>query len=450
MIHKISVNRLRLLSHIAASIILLFSAAIVAGQVDEKAVDSSLRTLQDVKMISKLVNYHPFGLEYQLAVRQPVDHDDTTKGFFYQQVRLAHTDFSKPMIMETEGYNGRAPNSELQKIFGANEINIEFRYFNKSRPDSLQWQYLTFEQAVRDLHHINKIFRTLYTSKWISTGISRGGQTTLIYRYFYPNDVDASVPYVAPMTNDIEDKRIYAFLDTAGGVSCVKKIRNVQIFLLQHEKQALQKIPPAEKSLHYSSVGGVGGAFEYTVLEYPFSFWQISTLTEKDIPTNNNLDSILAHFYKIFGNYISTFSDEESEIFVPHSYMTYQTGYYKYNIRSFVNYLHYLKGSNPTAAYLPPEIPRKNYEPEFGRKINEWLASSGNNILYIYGGRDTWTACAVTVTNSVNAQKFVIPGLNHYFARIRNMPPSMQREFGDALEKMTDLKPDFSLLVPDK
>jgi hypothetical protein len=350
------------------------------------------------------------------------------------------------MIMETEGYNGRAPNSELQKILGANEINIEFRYFNKSRPDSLQWQYLTFEQAVQDLHHINKVFRTLYASKWISSGISRGGQTTLIYRYFYPDDVDASIPYVAPMPNDIEDRRIYAFLDTAGGASCVKKIRNVQMYLLQHEKEALQKIPPAEKSLHYSSVGGVGGAFEYAVLEYPFSFWQISTLTEKDIPTNNNLDSILAHFYKIFDSYISTFSDEQSEIFVPHSYMTYQTGYYKYDIVPFVKYLHYLKGSNPTAAYLPPEIPRKSYEPGFEKKINEWLANKGNNILYIYGGRDTWTACGVTTTNSTNAKRFDIPGLNHFFARIRNMPPGMQREFGDALEKMTGLKADFSLL----
>ena len=416
------------------------------AQSDEALVDSSLHTLKDVRIISKTVKYVPYSLEYQLAIRQPLDHNDTSKGFFYQQFSLAHKDFSKPMIMETEGYNGRAPGSELQKIFGANDMNIEFRYFNKSKPDSLQWQYLTFEQAVEDLHHINLVFRTLYHSKWISTGISRGGMTTLIYRYFYPKDVDASVPYVAPMPNDIEDKRIYAFLDTAGGPSCVKKIRNVQIFLLQHEQEALQKIPMPEKSLHYTSVGGVGQAFEYTVLEYPFSFWQISTLEEKDIPTNNNLDSLLQHIYKVFGNYISGFSDEESEIFVPHSYMTYQTGYYKYDIKPFAKYLHYLKGSNPTAAYLPPEIPRMNYDPGFETKINEWLAKGGNNILYIYGGRDTWTACEVNITDQVNAKRFVMPGANHRFARLRYMSPSMQREFGDALESMTGLKPDFSAL----
>lgn len=450
MINKIFPAAPKLLSNTVILTALLLRTCLVFGQEDEMTVDSSLRALKDVRIVSKLVKYQPYSLEYQIAIRQPLDHSDTTKGFFYQQLRLAHRGFSKPMIMETEGYNGREPASELQKIFGANEINIEFRYFNKSRPDSLQWQYLTFEQAVEDLHHINQVFHRLYNSKWISTGISRGGETTLIYRYFYPNDVDASVPYVAPMPNDIEDKRIYAFLDTAGGSSCVKKIRDVQIFLLTHEKEALQKIPVAERSLHYSSVGGVGGAFEYTVLEYPFSFWQISTLTEKDIPTNNDLDSMLQHIYKIFGNYISGFSDEESEIFIPHSYMTYQTGYYKYDIRSFTNYLHYLKCPNPTAAYLPPEIPRKSYDPGFGSKINQWLAKSGNNIIYIYGGRDTWTACEADFTNSVNAKRFTIPGANHFFARIRHMPASMQHDFGEALEAMTGLKPDFSALTTMK
>jgi len=446
MIDKIFPRKSKSLSRAVILIILLLQVCVAIGQTDEAAVDSSLRTLKDVTIISKLVKYQPYSIEYQLAIRQPLDHNDTTKGFFFQQLRLAHIDFSRPMVMETEGYAGRDPANEIQKILGANDMDIEFRYFNKSRPDSLQWQYLTFEQATADLHHINQVFRTLYHSKWISTGISRGGETTLIYSYFYPNDVDASIPYVAPMPNDVEDKRIYAFLDTAGGPAYVNKIRRVQLFLFQHEKEAIQKIPAAEKSLHYSFVGGVGQAFEYTVLEYPFSFWQISMLTEKDIPTNNNLDSILKHIYKIFGNYISTFSDEENEFFIPHYYMVYQMGYYKYNIKPFANYLHYLKGSNPTAAILPPDIPRKNYEPEFGKKINDWLSKSGNNILYIYGGRDTWTACAADFTNAVNAKRFVIPGANHYFARVRNMPASMQQDFGDALEAMTGLKADFSAL----
>ena len=183
----------------------------------------------------------PYRLEYQLTVKQPLDHNDTTHGFFFQQVRLVHKDFSKPMVMETEGYAGRAQGNELEKILDCNDLNIEFRYFNKSKPDSLQWQYLTYEQATADLHHINQLFRTLYHSKWISTGISRGAETTLIYKYFYPDDVDASVPYVAPMPNDIEDKRIYSFLDTAGGSACVKKNTGLADIFIDSRKRGVEE-----------------------------------------------------------------------------------------------------------------------------------------------------------------------------------------------------------------
>ncbi len=443
---KIVVTLKRLSIHILCLPVILFSFSFSFAQTDEATVDSALRTLQDVRIISKTVTYIPYSLEYKLAIKQPVDHNDTSKGFFYQQLQLLHKDYSKPMVMETEGYNGRPPTNELQTILGCNDMNIEFRYFNKSRPDSLEWQYCTFEQATADLHHINQVFRPLYHSKWISTGISRGGETTLIYRYFYPGDVDLSVPYVAPMPNDIEDKRIYAFLDTAGGPSCVKKIRNLQIFLLQHEKEAIQKIPLPERQLHYSAVGGVGQAFEYTVLEYPFSFWQISMLKEKDIPTNNDLDSCLESIYKVFGSYISSFSDEENEAFYTHYYMTYQTGYYKYDITPFKKYLHYFREANPTAVILPSKIPHHPYDPVFEKKINAWLATSGNNILYIYGDRDTWTACEADFTNQVNAKRFVMPGANHRYARIRYMSPSMQQEFADALKSMTGLTADFSEL----
>lgn len=418
----------------------------VYAQTDEVAVENTLRSLSEVNILAKKVSYDPYRLEYQLSVKQPVDHNDTSRGFFYQQLHLVHKGFDKPMILETEGYTGRNDGNELEKMLHCNDLNVEFRYFNKSRPDSLQWQFLSFEQATADLHHINQLFRKLYTSKWISTGISRGGETALTYKYFFPNDVDAVIPYVAPIPNDIEDQRIYGFLDTAGGARCVDKIRNFQVYLLKHEDEALKRISLQEQSLHYTSVGGIGQAFEYAVLEYPFSFWQITELTEKDIPTDNNLDTALYHLIRVFGDLVGLFSDERNAVFIPHSYMTYQTGYYKYNIKPLAQYLHFLTGQNPTAAFNPPAIPRKAYDPEFAKKIISWLASHGNNILYIYGGRDTWTACEAAFGSSVNAKRFTIPGANHYRARIRNMPSAMQTEFGTELEQMTGLKADFSAL----
>ena len=67
-------------------------------------------------------------------------------------------------------------------------------FFGKSIPDSMKWEYLTVEQAAADLHTINQLFRKIYKGKWISTGISKGGQTTLYFKYFYPEDVDIAIP----------------------------------------------------------------------------------------------------------------------------------------------------------------------------------------------------------------------------------------------------------------
>jgi len=437
----------KLLTRLVFATILLFVAAPGFAQNDASSVDDALAKLPGIKIIHKKVTGSPFKAEYQLAIKQPIDHNDTTKGFFYQQLRLIHRDFSKPMVMETEGYSGRPGGNELEKILHCNDIDIEFRYFNKSKPEPLDWQYATFEQATADLHHINQLFRTLYQSKWISTGISRGGETALTYRYFYPDDVDATVPYVAPMPNDIEDKRIYNFLDTAGGAEVAAKIKNAQIFMLQHEKELLDKQSAYAQKQQYNTLGGIGAAFEYEIMEYPFSFWQISNIDPKDIPTGDNVEDYYKHLMKVFGDDVSGFSDQKSvDPYLPHSYMTYQTGYYKYNLKPFKAYLHYLKGPNPSAAFLPESLPRKAYDPGFEQKINAWLYKSGNKILYIYGGRDTWTACKAEYGPTVNAKTFIVPGANHYIARIKSMTPAMQQDFAAALEQMTGLKADVGVL----
>jgi hypothetical protein len=425
--------------------LLFFCFTSARAQTSAAQMDSILYTMPDVKVIAKKESKNPYQLYYQLAVKQPVDHTNPRKGYFYQQVLLLHRDFAKPMVMQTEGYTGGISDSnEPEAILYGNSLNVEFRYFNKSKPSPLQWQYLTFEQAVADLHHIKQLFGKLYPAKWLSTGISRGGETALIYKYYYPADIDAVVAYVAPMPNDIEDKRVYTFLDTAGGATCVKKMRDLQIFLLQHEKEALAKLPETDKYLPYKTLGGIGPAFEYCVMEYTFAFWQTTMLGINDIPDNHNVDDYLKHLLNVLGG-MSLFSDVGIKEYLPHEYMTYQTGYYKYNIKPFKPYLHYLKGANPSAAVLPPTLPRKPYNPEFERKIIAWLKDKGDNILYIYGGRDTWTACKAEIGDA-KAVRYIIPGANHYTARVKNMPLQMQLEFADAFEKATGLKANMMLL----
>lgn len=45
--------------------------------------------------------------------------------------------------------------------------------------------------------------------------------------------------------------------------------------------------------------------------------------------------------------------------------------------------------------------------------VLNWLQTRGNNIIYIYGEKDPWTAAAVEPTAQTNALKIVQPSANH-------------------------------------
>lgn len=428
------------------SVACIFFIAVANAQSTQDSLEKALYNLPDVsfKKISKPEDKY---LKYDLLVKQPIDHQHPEKGFFYQRVQLTHKGFSRPTVMDTEGYflwNGGTGN-EIEAILNANNLDVEYRYYGKSLPDSIDWQYLTLEQATADLHYINQLFKTVYTNKFISTGISKGGETTIYYKYFYPDDVALSVQYVAPIDNALEDKRIYHFFDTISTPECRKKIFNFQTYLLQHEDEVLQKLKwySLGAGLHYDYTGSLGKSFEYAVLEFSFSFWQYNGNCDS-VPSNKNLDEYVRVLMRDAD--ISSFADDGIKRFEAHYYQAQtQSGYYGYNIAPFKKYIHYFK-ENPSAIFPPKNAPLKPYDSTVNIKVENWLSGKGNNMLYIYGGFDTWTSAGVIVSDKVNSKRYTIPNTSHATARIKNMPAAMQTDFVNKIKEMTGLDADLSEL----
>ncbi|MDB5197002.1 MAG: hypothetical protein JWP88_1373 [Flaviaesturariibacter sp.] len=423
----------------------LFTRA--ASQIDEAELEKALYDLPGVQF-KKLVDPKVPHLKYILSVRQPLDHRHPEAGAFYQRVVLTHKGFDRPTVIETEGYEGRNGGNEIEKLLGANNINVEHRYFGSSRPDSMLWDYLTEEQVTADLHQVRSLLGSLYKNKWISTGISRGGQTAIYYKRFYPKDVDLAIPYVAAIPNSLEDKRIYHFLDTIGTPECRQKIFEVQRFLLQHEDAAVDKLKwyARGKGLTFTHFGSLEKAFEMYVLEYPFSFWQIGFVPCEKIPTNRNVDSYLEHLLTGVGG-IEFMADKSINEWAAHTFMARtQQGYYGYDLTRYRKYLRHVKGENPSGALLPHSLPQKPFDPSFTMGVLHWLETTGNDILYIYGSIDTWSAGRVIPSGAVNAKSFVIPGANHYVARVKAMPEPMKQEFIAAIRQITGLEADLSAL----
>jgi hypothetical protein len=435
-----------MMENMKIGLFLFFSLSLmrVAAQGDEVALERALYDLPDLAFKKVSAATDPY-LKYELTIRQPLDHQHPEKGYFYQRAILLHKGFSHPTVMETEGYSLYDGRDEVEKILDANDLNIEYRFYGKSLPDSMQWEYLTIEQATADLHAINLLFRKIYKGKWISSGISKGGETTLYYKCFYPEDVDLSVPYVAPLDNSLEDLRIYHFFDTIGTAECRAKIRQAQLFLLQHETEAVEKLTWFARGagLHFSYTGSIGKSFEYAVLEYPFAFWQYNGHCDS-LPTGQHLDDYVESLIKVSD--LSGFADEGIIPFEAHYYQAAtQSGYYAYNIAPFRKYLHYFT-ENPSATFPPKGVALKPFDPSLNARVAQWLADSGNNILYIYGGIDTWTSAGVIVSDKVNSKRFVVPGATHATARIKNMPAAMQQEFVERAKALAGLTVDLGAL----
>ena len=234
-------------------------------------------------------------------VKQALDHQHPDKGYFYQKVYLAHRSFDAPTVMITEGYDRPAHRIyELSDLLAGNQLQVEHRYFGKACQivwiiNTLPWNRL----PVICMPSIS-FSGSCMSGDWVSTGISKGGQTTIFYRYFYPNDVDVSVPYVAPLNTSLEDNRIYQFLDTVGTQECRQKIFDVQKRLLQNRGEFLQKLKwfakGADKHFTYLSLEQ---AFEYAVLEYSFSFWQWGSDCSKIPGEKVDGDSLFSYFLQV-------------------------------------------------------------------------------------------------------------------------------------------------------
>lgn len=378
---------------------------------------------------------------YELKIKQPIDHENPEEGYFYQRAFLNHKGFENPTVMVTEGYtcNANWP-TELSYMLNANQLAIEHRYFGNSIPDSVDYRFLNLKQATADLHHINQLFKNIYPENWVSTGISKGGATTIFYRYFYPDDVDVSVPYVAPINTEFEEQRIYKFLDEVGTDECREKIEDLQVRLLENRDQILPFIRFYSKGarLNFSYLT-LDEAFEFAVLEYPFSFFQWGHNCESIPSDSASIETITNYLLDVSG--VDFFGDKSMEAFATHYYQSAQEmGYYGYETDKFKDLLVALPtDSNPHAAFVPNKT-EVEFDGSLLADINEWLPIHANQFIYIYGAMDTWSASAVQPSNKVDALWFFMEGKSHGDARIRNLNEQDKEKLFTSLERWMDIE----------
>jgi hypothetical protein len=415
-----------------ALIILVFVSVCVSAQTE---LYNKLKNLSNVVSVKKM-EVKPFKEYYEIYFRQNINHNDPSKGQFNQRVLLGHKAYDKPVVAVLEGYKiWSAREGELSRLFDCNQLIIEHRFFKNSKPEGgIPWESLKITQAAEDQHIIINELKKIYgKSKWITTGISKGGQTTIMHRYFYPNDVDISVPYVAPQNLDREDTRIHKFLKSVGTKKCRKKVFKFQKECFKHIDEMLSLMQKYSKRRNYTfnMVGNEKRVLELCILEYSFAFWQWGNSKCEDIPDKgSDVKTLFNHLVKVSGP--SFFEDKGIKEMQPFFWAALtEMGMYSYEIAPFKRFLNDKKDITFDFT-LPDGYKSVSFDNSYLLKIYEWLRTDADRILFIYGGLDTWSATAAEIGNNSKCKKYVLDS-GHHGTRIRSFDEQTKKEIIETL-----------------
>lgn len=412
-----------------ATFLLLFLCVTVSLSAQNNLLQklNKVSAITEVKQLETTV----FPEKYVTYFTQPLDHRHPEKGSFRQRIIVSHVGYDRPTVLVTEGYGATYAlnpqyREELSKLLNANMIFVEYRYFLESTPDPKDWQYLTAENSADDLHAITTTFKNIYSGKWIATGISKGGQTTLLYRTFYPDDVDISVAYVAPLCYAAEDGRHEPFLRRVSTAEDRKKVKDFQLETLKRKATLLPVFEKYCQDKGYNFRVPIEEIYDYSVLEYSFAFWQWGTPISYIPPVTASDEKILAHLLSISEPSYFTSNSGETSFFVQ---AARELGYYGYDIHPFKKYLS-IKSSKGYLhrMMLPEELKDMSFDKTLSRKIKKYLKENDPKMIFIYGENDPWTAAGVTwLKEKKNIHVFIQPGGSHR-ARINTLPEAEKEQ----------------------
>lgn len=411
--------------------------------------DQLLAKLRDVPGVTvEMAPTQEDGVSYFiLHFTQPVDHDDPSQGTFQQEVSLLHrsTLASVPMIVQTSGYAdyNRGHLVELTTLLAANQVSIEHRYFGESQPVPTDWTKLTIRQMAADEHAIITALHTIYQGAFLTTGSSKGGMTAVYHRRFYPDDVNGTVAYVAPISFGAPDTRYDSFLDTVGPDVCRQAVRDVATEMLARRRDAMLARAQQQTSHTYTRVA-IGPAVEAAIFSLEWMFWQYSGIHACDtVPAvTASDDELFAFLDKI--SPVWDCDDQQLASVAPYFYQSYaQLGFPDNGALYLAPYRRYSDADYENE--LP--TPEPAYDANAMRDIDDFVEHHGEHLLFIYGEWDPWTGGKFPLGNAADTELLIEPQGTHG-ARIASLEASDRAVALAMLEAWTGVVPNLSGLRP--
>jgi hypothetical protein len=390
--------------------------------------------------VTELETEHEGYRYFELHFQQPADHEDPSGEQFQQYVTLLHRSHDAPMVLRTLGYHNTRGDrkAELTGLLSANQLVVEHRFFSSSTPASGNLDLLNIRQAAADHHRIVQALRPIYTGAWINTGHSKGGMTAFFHRRFYPDDVDATVSYVAPLTYGRLDERYLDFVANVGTAECNQALWDFQREALVR-RDGLIDILEASTDWTYDWMGGTERAFETMVLEVPFAFWQYhGERFCSEIPSTAATDQAIFDFIEEYVGWIYL-SDAALDYYSAYYYQAHTELGYPEVATAHLDDLLVTDPPSPEAGALRPGTTAV-FDHDVIPDIQEWIATEGSQMMFIYGEYDPWTGGMVELGDATDSYLFVDPGGTHG-SYIRTLEPEDQETALAVLQRWTGVTP---------
>ncbi|MBO7663482.1 MAG: hypothetical protein J6U01_08920 [Clostridia bacterium] len=430
-----------------------------------------------------------FDEEYLVVFEQPLDWKNPEAGTFPQRVVIGLRAGATVNVISTEGYaltdfimgNQESNPEEYLKSPGnvaepaellkGNFIQVEHRFFGKSRPEALSndevtgWEYHTAENAANDYHRIYTALAPLLSGKWLATGASRGGDMTNTYGYFFPEDMDVYMPYVAPSSMVRDDARFYHFVyeeigNAAFGEEKAAELRalllSFQVMMLKHKAEILPKYEAKVQQMGCVFRPQVDPAvlYDINVLEFGAQFWQYQRLPfEKvqqalDMPetTPEELQAKLDEAMGLMLQ-IQSPSDYSATTWAWPYYVNAATTYgqFRYDFSAIRRALEEAgvkdvlsvteemeEGLMWNIVFTEEQKAAFVYDGSYRQAMLEAMKTTDAKHLMIFGATDPWTSEGITECDNPNVKIYFHPTQPHS-ASVSAMPEEMLAEVAAVL-----------------
>ncbi len=392
-------------------------AAALETAAEPEDILARLQSIPGLSVVLEQPSPFPGTRFFLLQLEQPADHERPQGERFQLRMTLLHRSVDAPMVLSTEGYMlaPRPWQAEPTALLGANQLSVEHRFMGTSVPASRDTRLLTIYQAASDSHRAVQAFKPLYPARWLSTGGSKGGVTAVYHRYFYPDDVDATLPYVAPSNHGLRDVRYVHFLAELGDADCRTKLEAFQQDVLLRRGELLPFVDAlgTKWNTGFTVVGGPDRALEFSAVEASFYFWQYGTASAcASIPAAGAPAAETFAFLDDVVGVAFTYSDR---FIAPFEYAYYQAatqlGWSRYPANHLRGLLRY-PGENTPDVYVSFPV-TEPFDMRAMLRVEHWVRNHGKRMLFIYGENDPYSATAFSVREDNDAFRYFAPEGNH-------------------------------------